>query len=187
LSVTTGEAVGRVKARFRYLTLVLDPSPEVQRKALPDKFALDSTERHAYDDLVARDILRPYIKRPEPPPKPATAPGSPGGTPALTAPGPESYKIVSLSEWEGQPEIHVLDTSAQKTRRFKPGDQLAGGTIVCVDYRELTMPDSFALSESRVILKIGNEFWAIERGKTLADKHKLEPEQLPRELANLAK
>lgn len=187
VSVTTGEAVGRVKVRFRYLTLVLDPSPDVQRKALPDKFALDSTERHAYDDLIARDILRPYIKRPVPPPKPATAPGNSGGTPAPTAPGPESFKVVSLSEWEGQPEIHVLDTAAQKTRRFKPGEQLAGGTIICVDYREMPMPDSFALSESRVIVKIGSEFWAIERGKTLADKHKLEPEQLPRELANMAK
>jgi hypothetical protein len=49
----------------------------------------------------------------------------------------------------------------------------------------MPMPDSFALSESRVILKIGNEFWAIERGKTLADKHKLEPQQLPREVAKL--
>jgi hypothetical protein len=187
VTVTTGEAVGRVKTRFRYLTLVLDPSPDVQRKALPDKFTLDSTERHAYDDLIARDILRPYIKRPAPPPKPPTPPGSSGGTPAPTAPGPESFKVVSLSEWEGQPEVHVLDTAAQKTKRYKPGEQLAGGTIVCVDYREMPMPDSFALSESRVILKVGSEFWAIERGKTLADKHKLEPEQLPREVANLPK
>src|SRR3954471_23379188 len=186
LSVTTGDAVGRVKARFRFLTLVLDPSPDVKRKALPDKFALDSAERHAYDDLIARDILRPYIKRPAPPPAPHTTPGS-GGTPAPTAPGPESFKVVSLSEWEGQPEIHVLDSAAQKTKRYKPGDQLAGGTIVCVDYREMPMPDSFAHSESRVILKVGGEFWAIERGKTLADKHKLEPEQLPREVANLPK
>lgn len=186
-SVTTGEAVGRVKTRFRYLTLVLDPSPDVQRKPLADKFALDSTERRAYDDLINRDILRPYIKRPAPPPKPPTTPGSSGGTPAPAGPGPESFKVVSLSEWEGQPEIHILDTGAQKTRRYKPGDQLAGGTIVCVDYREMPMPDSFALSESRVIVKVGAEFWAIERGKTLADKHKLDPEQLPREVANLPK
>jgi hypothetical protein len=187
VSVTTGEAAGRVKARFRYLTLVLDPAPDVQRKALPDKFTLDSTERRAYDEMIARDILRPYIKRPAPPPKPLHGPGSSGGTPPPVAPGPESYKVVSLSEWEGQPEVHVLDTAAQKTKRYKPGDQLAGGTIVCVDYRELPMPNSFALSESRVILKVGNEFWAIERGKTLADKHKLETEQLPREVANLVK
>jgi hypothetical protein len=187
LAVTTGETVGRVKVRFRYLTLVLDPSPDVKRKALPDKFALDSAERRAYDDLIARDILRPYIKRPAPPPPPASGPGHNGGTPPPTAPGPESFKVVSLTEWEGQPEVHVLDTAAQKTKRYKQGDQLAGGTIVCVDYREMPMPDSFALSESRVILKVGSEFWAIERGKTLADKHKLELEQLPRELANLPK
>ena len=187
VSVTTGEAVGRVKTRFRYLTLVLDPSPDVQRKALVDKFTLDSTARRAYDDLIARDILRPYIKRPAPPPAPVSVAGGPGGTPAAAAPGPESFKVVSLSEWEGQPEIHVLDTAAQKTRRYKPGEQLAGGTIVCVDYREMPMPDSFALSESRVILKVGADFWAIERGKTLADKHKLEAEQLPREVANLPK
>jgi hypothetical protein len=186
LSVTTGDSPGRVKTRFRFLTLVLDPSPDVKRKALPDKFALDSAERHAYDDLIARDILRPYIKRPAPPPAPPTSPGS-GGMPAPTPPGPEGFKVVSLSEWEGQPEIHVLDSAAQKTKRYKPGDQLAGGTIVCVDYREMPMPDSFAHSESRVILKVGSEFWAIERGKTLAEKHKLEPEQLPREVANLPK
>ena len=81
----------------------------------------------------------------------------------------------------------MLDTAAQKTHRYKLGDQLAGGTVVCIDYRELPMPDSFTLSESRVILKMGAEFWAIERGKTLADKHKLNAEQLPREVANLPK
>jgi len=39
------------------------------------------------------------------------------------------------------------------------------------------------LSQSRVILAIGEEFWAIERGNTLADKHKLVTEQLPEKLA----
>lgn len=185
-SVTTGESVGRVRVRFRYLTLVLDPSPDVDRKALASKFTLESAERRLYDDLIARDILRPYIKRPAPPPQPPTTPGS-SGSPAPTAPGPESFKIVSLSEWNGEPEVHVLDTAAQKTKRYKTGDLLAGGKIVCVDYREMPMPDSFAFSESRVIVQIGNEFWAIERGKTLADKRKLEPEQLPRELANAVK
>jgi hypothetical protein len=38
-------------------------------------------------------------------------------------------------------------------------------------------------SFSRVILKIGTEYWAIERGKTLADKYRLAPEQLPEQLA----
>jgi hypothetical protein len=187
VSVTTGDAVGRVRARFRYLTLVMDPSPEVKRIALAQKYALESPERHIYDDLIARDILRPYIKRPAPPPQPRATPGNPGGTPTPGSPGLESFKIVSLSEWNGEPEVHVLDSSAQKTRRFKTGDELAGGKIVCVDYREMPMPDSFALSESRVIVQIGSDFWAIERGKTLAEKHKLDPAQLPRDLANAVK
>jgi hypothetical protein len=186
-SITTGDAVGRVRVRFRYLTLVMDPSPEVQRKPLASKFTLEAAERRIYDDLIARDILRPYIKRPAPPPQPPTTPGSPGGTPAPTAPGPENFKIVSLSEWNGEPEVHVLDASAKRTKRYKTGDELAGGKIVGVDYREMPMPDSFALSESRVIVQIGSEFWAIERGKTLAEKHKLEAAQLPRELANAVK
>jgi hypothetical protein len=186
VTVTTGEAVGRVRVRFRFLTLVLEPSPDVDRKALASKVTLESPERRLYDDLIARDILRPYIKRPAPPPPPATGPGS-GGTPAPTAPGPESFKIVSLSAWNGEPEVVVLDTTAQKTRRYKTGDPLAGGKIVSVDYREMPMPDSFALSESRVIVQIGSEFFAIERGRTLADKRKLEPEQLPRDVANLVK
>jgi hypothetical protein len=187
LSIGPGDHPGRAKVRFRFLTLIFEPAPEVTRKALPEKVALDSVERRTYDDLIARDLLRPYIKAP---PKPAVQianksnQNSAGG---VTAPGPESFKVVSLSEWNGQPEVHVLDTTAQKTTRYVPGQKLAGGEIVCVDYRELALPGSFALSESRVILKVGSEFWAIERGKTLADKHKLDPDQLPQNLANAVK
>ncbi len=187
VSVNTGDKPGRVKVRFRFLTLVFEPGPEVDRKALPDLFALESPERRAYDDLIARDILRPYIKRPAPPPAPPVDHSSPGGTSPPTAPGPESFKIVSLSEWQGLPEVHVLDTVAQKTRRYAPGEQLAGGTIVCVDYREMATPGSLALSESRVILKVGADYYAIERGKTLADKRPMEADQLPRDLAKTVK
>jgi hypothetical protein len=185
VTVTDGELPGLVKVRFRYLTLVMDPAPDAQRKELAAKYGLDSPERHIFDGIVARDILRPYIQRPpEPPP---AAPGSPpGSTPAKpgSPPGPETFRIVSLSEWMGQPEVHVRDLTAQRTVRYKPGDGFAGGTLVCVDYRPLPMPgNSFLRSDSRVIVRIGTEYWAIERGKTLAEKHKLTPEQLPAELA----
>ena len=86
----------------------------------------------------------------------------------------------------GQPEVHVRDLTNQKTLRFKSGDPLAGGTIVMVDYRPLPMPENEGLqSFSRVIVKIGNEYWAIERGKTLADRHRLKPEELPAQLSKL--
>ena len=56
--------------------------------------------------------------------------------------------------------------------------------MVCIDYRSLPMPgNSYLRSDSRVILRIGGDYWAIERGKTLADKHKLTIEQLPASLA----
>lgn len=179
LSVSAGDAPGFVRVRFRYLTLVLEPAPAVEPIDLSQKFTLDSPERRAYDGIVARDILRPYIKRRT---QPADSPGSSAPT-TNGPPGPESFRIVSLSEWQGEPEIHVRDLTSQKTFRYKPGDPLAGGTVVMVDYRPVPTPGrEIVQSESRVILRFGHEYWAIERGQTLADKRLLKPEQLPREL-----
>ena len=188
ITVTIGEVPGMVKVSFRYLTLVLDPAPDVQRKELVAAYTLESAQRHIFDGIVTRDLLRPYIKRPPPPPPPPppVAPGSPPGTtpPPGSPPGPETFRIVSLSEWMGQPEVHVRDLTAQKTLRYKPGEPFAGGTLACVDYRPLPMPgNAFLRSDSRVIVRIGNEYWAIERGRTLAEKHKLTPDQLPAALA----
>jgi hypothetical protein len=187
LTVTAGDVPGAVRLRFRYLTLVMDPAPEVQRTELAVARSIDSNERRLLDSLVDRDILRPYIKRPPPPAPPPASGGTPSASPGGPAapPGPESFRIVSLSEWQGQPEIHVRDMVNQKTARYKPGDSLAGGTVVMVDYRPLPMPGNSGLqSFSRVLLKIGTEFWAIERGKTLADKRRLVPSEFPAELAN---
>ena len=38
-------------------------------------------------------------------------------------------------------------------------------------------------SDSRVIVKVGADYFAIERGRTLADKRRLTLSQLPSELA----
>jgi hypothetical protein len=38
-----------------------------------------------------------------------------------------------------------------------------------------------------VIVKIGTEYWAVERGQTLAQKYRLSPGQLPEQLAKLIK
>lgn len=188
--LNAGSTPGNVRVRFRFLTLVFTPSPDVQRKELKDKFELESPERKVYDALVARDVLRPYVKRPPAPPPPVTPAG--GGTPAPGAPaapsGPAAFKVVSLTEWLGQPEVVVMDVNAQKTKRYVPGEELAGGKIVHVDYRLIPHPSKAGLmSESRVILQQGNEFWAIERGGTLAEKRKMEPAELPREVAQLVK
>ena len=182
LTVTAGDAPGLVRVRFRYLTLVMDPAPEVVRTNLVPRVTLDSPDRRLLDEIARRDILRPYIKRPPPPPPPGQ-PAPPALAKPGPPPGPETFRIVSLSEWQGQPEIHVRDLTHQKTLRFRPGDSLAGGTVVMVDYRPMPMPSNAMLqSYSRVIIKIGSDYWAIERGQTLADRRKLATAELPAQL-----
>lgn len=187
LVVSPGDTPGYVRVRFRYLTLVMEPAPIVDAIDLKTKYTLESPERLIYNTIVTRDILRPYIKR-QAVPQPG-APGRPGTSPTPgLAPGPESFRIVSLTEWMGEPEIHVRDVTNQRTLRYKPGDSLAGGNIVMVDYRRMPMPGTIGLeSYSRVIVKIGSDFWAIEHGKTLAEKHKLPPTDWPEQLAKLGK
>ena len=52
-----------------------------------------------------------------------------------------------------------------------------------VDYRPMPMPSNAMLqSYSRVIIKIGSDYWAIERGQTLADRRKLATAELPAQL-----
>jgi hypothetical protein len=177
VTLTAYDKPGEIKVRFLYLTLVVDPAPEFDPIELKPKFTLESPERFAYNTVLQRDILRPYIK-----PTPAAAPKS--GQPAApsSAPaGPEALKVVSLSEWEGQPEVHIRDVNRNETLRYRPGDKLKDNSeVVAVDYRALPSPrNPLLLSHSRVILKIGAEFWAVERGQSLSEKRKLQPEEWP--------
>jgi hypothetical protein len=185
VTVSPGDGAGRVRVRFRFLTLVMEPAPPVDWREPPPKYTLDSPERRILDMIVSRDILRPYVKRQ---PTPAASPG-PGSAPSLAdkpLPGPESLRVVSLSEWQGLPEVHVRDLANQRTLRYQCGDQLAGGVIVVVDYRPGAFPDKPGLrSDSRVVIRIGDEYWAIERGRTLADKYRLSAEQLPESVKKL--
>ncbi len=183
LVLSGGDAPGVVRVQFRCLTLVMTPAPIVERQPLVAKMGLASIERRGLDGIVARDILRPYLKRPPPPPvknKPSETPAPP---PTLAPPGPETFRVVSLSEWQGQPEVHVRDLTNDKTVRYRPGEALAGGVIALVDYRPMPLPGPSGLqSFSRVIIRIRDEFFAIERGQTLADLRKLPTVQIPPQL-----
>lgn len=190
LVLSQAEKPGEVRVRFRCLTLVMDPAPDVKRELLVAQAELKSSERRAFDGIVSRDLLRPYIKRPPPPPVVAKAGGGAATATLATPPpppGPETFRVVSLSEWQGQPEVHVRDLTAQQTIRYRPGDALAGGTIAMVDYRAMPLPGASGLqSFSRVIVRVKGEFFAIERGQTLAELRKLELTQLPPELVKSA-
>ncbi len=175
ISLTSGERAGEVKVRFLYQTVVLQPAPEFDPIELKPKFSLESPERIAYNTILDRDLLRPYIKAPPP----EKRKGDP--TPSTAPAGPEALKVVSLSEWEGTPEVHIRDLNLNVTTRYRPGDKLKdAGEIVAVDYRPLPSPrNALLVSHSRVILKIGDEFWAVERGENLAQRRRLDEAQWP--------
>lgn len=179
VSISGGDKPGNVRIGFRFLTLVIDAAPEVELLPSDPTVKLDGQERRALERIVARDLLRPYIPRP-----PQKSGALSQSTPQ--PPGPESFRVVSLSDWGGEPEVHVRDLTSERTLRYKIGDELADGAIVMVDYRPLPLPGNEALkSFSRVIVQVGTNYWAIERGQTLADKRLLAPEQLPDALPKL--
>lgn len=176
VTLTAYDKPGEIKIRFVYVTLVIDPAPEVAPADLKQPFTLESPERLAYNTVLERDILRPYIKAPPPEPAPASKPGN-----STAPPGPDSLRVVSLSEWDGVPEVHIHDSAKDKTLRFRQGEKIEShGEIVAVDYRPMPLPEvPGLLSHSRLILKTGDEFWAVERGQTLAQKRKLAPGEWP--------
>jgi hypothetical protein len=183
LTLSKADRFGMVRVSFRYTTLVVEPAPVVDPIDLTTNLPLAGLERKLYEPAITRDILRPYIKRQLT--KKPSDPASSRPTPP-PPPGPDTFKVISLSQWAGRSEIHVRDLNRDKTLRYAPGDELAGGRIVLIDYRPMPMPGDPALkSHSRVIVKIGEDFWAIERGQTLAEKHQLKIDQLPTELAKL--
>jgi hypothetical protein len=176
LVISAGDRPGRVRARFHYLTLVIDMvPPEGAKGDLKPQITLQSPQRRLYDSIVQRDILRPYV------------PGQPSEARNVSSteqgPRPEMLKVVSLSEWGGAPEVHICDLNSMKITSFKPGDTLAGGEIIAIDYRPMPLAGKGEiLANSRVILKIGADYWAVDEGQTLATKYQLKPEQLPTEL-----
>jgi len=187
------EEGGRVDLQFKYTTLVLERPkgfrfPTTSSAPAPPRDAdLDSDKRRQYNVIVARDLFRPYIKRPViasvPPPPVAPPRRAPVARQAPLPPPPVPsgrFKVVDLSTWADQQEVVVRDTRTGQTRTYKPGAPLASGKIVMVDYRQLPRPDKpYLLSPSRVIIQIGPDYWAIELGQSLADKRRLTPEQLP--------
>ncbi len=173
LALSAGERPGWVRVRFRYLTLIIEVAGQTPKADLKPNFALDSPQRRAYDGIVMRDLLRPYIPKPAAPDPPPSGQGSPL----------DALRVVSLSEWQGLAEVHVCDQGSMKISSFKAGDTLAGGQVVMIDYRTLPMPGQPGLfSNSRVVLKIGTNYWAVEHGQTLSTQYQIAPEQLPAQL-----
>ena len=177
---------GWVKVAFRYLTIVLEPIPDAVKKSGVTNIVvvdLATPERQLYQGIVARDIFRPYVKRP-PEVKPQESSPSNQEQTLNNQPSfkPEIWKVVSLSEWAGKVEIHLMNTEDSSVHLYTPGDKIEGWTLLGVDYRRMPIPNSILYSDSRVILQNAEGYWAVEPGSTLAQLHQMKVEDLPSNL-----
>lgn len=188
LTITPRHRQGLVSVHFRYVALSLATKkgkqfPRTQPSGTELAGDLNSERRRLYDSIEQRDIFRPYIKRVERP-TPVARATRPTPRPPPRTTRRTRYQVVSLSQWEGKREVLVQSSSGTR-KRYKIGDELAGGTIVMVDYRWVPHPEKpKLLSYSRVIVKIDKEYWAVELGQYLADKRRLAGDQLPAALAS---
>ncbi len=199
LSISPQAKTNEVDLQVRYITLVLE---NLDSKTKTDKLAttaptdLDSEGRKLYDAIASRDLFRPYIQRQARPvaPRPTgpiTVPkprpiGSPKPRVTTPPPDPGRFKVVGLPELKSKKEVLVSDTATGQLRSYETGETLAGGTIALVDYRPLPRADNpQMLSPSRVILRVGPDYWAVELGQKLTQKRRLKRDQLPEKIRSL--
>ncbi|MCD6364272.1 MAG: hypothetical protein J7M14_00175 [Planctomycetes bacterium] len=189
LSLSTEDQGRQVQISARYITIVLDSqisgkSAEAKELKVP---SLDDSRRKQYNAIVMRDLFRPYVKR-RPRPGPPVVAKTPERPPPEAEPVERRLKVVSLSRLAKAPHVCIYNTRSGQVRYYKAGDKLLGGEIVKIDYRRMPRIDKpRILSGSRVIVKIGEVYWAVELGQMLADKHRLGGAQLPVELRETPK
>ncbi len=173
LSLSPGNEGARTRIRFRYVTLVFLPAVEIEASIPETELSIEAPLRRRYDAITQRDLFRPHSSDEHAPsPPPAGAPTPESEQPHL--------RIVSLSSWDGQPEVHLFDAQQQRLVVRRPGDELLDGEVAAVDYRPQPVPGKAGLiSYSRLIWRIDTNYWAVEPGQTLADRRLLAPEELP--------
>jgi hypothetical protein len=190
LTLTPNERTGVTGMRLRFLSLV--PTSLEKGKDLPAGKAaqdfpdglLGGEKRKVYEVIAQRDAFRPYVKYIPPPESPQPRPQPVRPEPAVAAAPPPRQKIVALSTWAGQQEVDVKNIANGKVEALKQGEPLAGGQIVMIDYRMMKMPGKDEdLSPSRVIVRKGDDYWAIELGQEVSSARLLPQDELPAELA----
>ena len=192
LSITPQGRSRDVEVSLRYAGLILPAGKGVLAGGdfpEPESVGDMSGEARArYAVIQTRDLFRPYLRHVEPPPPPVVEVQpppvpQPPPEPQPVAPADWQYRIVSLSDWGGRQEVHIKDNSTSQLWTFKPGDRLANGELVMIDYRQLPMPGKPGLlSGSRAVIRMGRDYWAVELGQTLAEKRVLMAGEVPNEL-----
>ena len=184
-----------MKINLRYASLVLGPKvvpkgrPATSQPTSQPVFpTLAGAGRKQYAAITARDLFRPYVKKPvvrrttpTPKPKPKPVPRPPAKAPVETR-----LKVVSLALLGDKPEVCVMHLDTLHFTRYAEGDKLLGGLIEMVDYRPMPHAENpRILSTSRAIVKVGQTYWAVELGQTLSQKRRLGASQLPPRLQGI--
>ncbi|MFP4104931.1 MAG: hypothetical protein ACLFVU_02480 [Phycisphaerae bacterium] len=200
-SLSRDERTGDVDLDLRYSTIVLyrgkqagaarDETLATTRPVLDQSAAsLNSTRRRLYTAITSRNPLKPWVKAP-PRPKPTPVAQNPNPTPKPTptskpTPRKSPYVLVSLSGPRDEPVVSVMNQHTREIEDLQVGDSvkgLSGAEIVMVDYRPLPYPQQPELySSSRMIVKIGQEYWAVELGDNFSDKRLMKHDNLPERL-----
>jgi len=195
VSLSPDTKTGRMNLQLKYFTLIMGPvrgRKPASSPATNPAGTLDAPDRDRYDVIVHRDVFRPYMPRKKtvvvrPKEGPIRNIRRPTPKPDPAKPAPSVVKgrlrVAGLAMLFGVPEVNVEDKSSGEIKTYKIGETLGSGTIVMIDYRPLPKQESPKdESASRVILRIGGAYWAVEIGKHLVDKHRLKASQLPPEL-----
>jgi len=181
--VTPVRGRDEVELQVKYGTLVLESKAfqEFETDAVGaevTRAALEAPDRAGYDVIASRALFRPYVPAPKrspsaPPPRPDFRPPEPHGP-------SQRYRVVGLPTLGREPEVLIRESTTGKVKRYKPGDELGGGTIVMVDYRPMPfLQKPEILSGSRVVLRFGSEYYAVELGGYLVEKYRLGPDRMP--------
>jgi hypothetical protein len=172
---------GELTLDVNFLTLALERRKDAPPATMPEtQPATVDDARQQYALVYGRDIFRPYIPKVKPPPVVAVAPPPGAVPPPAPTDNPEArIRVVSLSAWP-EPEVGVNDNG--NFLSLKVGERIGeNARIMAVDYRELPYNEGplTLYSQSRVIVRMNREFFAIERGKTLAERRRMPNELLP--------
>lgn len=179
---------------LRYTTPVFDrPRPVAvePRKAPTTQMAegpsLTHSGRTAYDVIHRRNLFRPYLP-PRPVPREVVQrPPERRGPERQPPPPPTSpfdrLVVTGLPSRGDVAEVHLTTPGRDVEKVYKVGDKLPVGQVAMVDYRVLPHPeDPKRLSASRLILRIGKDYWRVELGQRIEQRRALRPSELPEQL-----
>jgi hypothetical protein len=185
-----GRGLKTVAADVDLVALVLPDAPgrvdPAEAAGIDQRLA--ALDRQEYDDIVKQNIFLPYTPMPQ---RPAVA----RQTPRQRQPTPQPqrstptvarrYKLVGGLTTDPE-EFGLLDVYARppKTQYYKPGDKLPRGSVaVMMETRYRANPNRPGrTSPWRIIVRVRDEYWAVEAGEYLSQRHRMKSDELPERL-----